>query len=221
MESRIIKLASEDIKNSKLNIRPCGLDFFPEGILGGSTKTNLGTQITIKAKGLPHPIKTDIPTDRTTGRPRWFFRERSWVKKFVKVHGLNTGDTIVITRIAPRKYLVIPNGTDIAPRKYLMTPDTGDLDLITLDQAARVAGKTPHNIRDYIQRGRINKYNPFGERISKAWNGQLRVSLRELRDFLNMLEKDRQKHHLAGLHKELGFYGLPEYERTEYVHMVC
>ena len=33
-----------------------------------------------------------------------------------------------------------------------------------------------------------------------------------------MLEKDRQKHHFAGLHKELGFYGLPEYERTKHVH---
>ncbi len=208
MDSRVIKLTPAAHKYGNLNIRLCGLDFFPKGILGGSSrKAGLGTQITIKADGLPNPIRTDIPTDNKTGKPRWLFRKRGWVRKLVMVHNLNTGDTIVISRIAPRNYLVIPEKIES--------------DFVKLEQAAQIAGKTPHNIRDYIQRGRINKYDSYGNRISKARNGQLRVSLRELRDFLAMLEKDRQKHHHPGLHKELGFYGLPEYERTKYVHMAC
>ncbi|MBW1995779.1 MAG: site-specific DNA-methyltransferase [Deltaproteobacteria bacterium] len=204
MESRVIQLTSAAHKYGNLNIRPCGRDFFPPDVFGGSAKANPGTQITIKAEGLPNPINTDIPTDSTTGRPRWLFRRRGWVRKFVTIHNLNTGDTIIINRIAPRNYLVIPEKIES--------------DLVKLEKAARIVGKTPHNIRDYIQRGRINKYDPFGNRISKARNGQLRVSLKELRDFLDMLEQDRKKHHRSGLHKELGFYGLPEYERTKHVH---
>ena len=219
MESCVIKLTEATHKYGNLNIRPCGKGFFPSDVFGGSSKkAGLGTTITLRVEGLSEPIKTDIPTDKNTKRPRWIFRERAWAKKFVKVNNLNVGDTIVVTRIASRKYLIIPNGRDTAQQKYLLTPTGGDSDIVTLQQAACLVGKTPHNIRDYIQRGRINKYNPSGQRISKARNGQLRVSLRELKDFLNMLEQDRKKHHMTGLNEELGFYGLPEYERTKHVH---
>lgn len=219
MESCIIKLTEAAHKYGNLNIRPCGKEFFPTDVFGGSSKkAGLGTPITLRVEGLPEPIKTDIPTDKKTEHPRWMFRERAWAKKFVKIHNLKVGNTIVVSRIAPRKYLITPNGRDTAQQKYLITHIGRDSDFITLQQAANIVGKTPHNIRDYIQRGRINKYNPSGQRISKARNGQLRVSLRELKDFLNILEQDRQKHHMTGLNEELGFYGLPEYERTKHVH---
>ena len=93
-----------------------------------------------------------------------------------------------------------------------------DLELATLDKAARIVGKTTHNIRDYIQRGRINKYNKNGELILKASNGDLRVSLKELKIFLSLVEIGEEKHHHAGLHPELGFYNLPEHQRTKHVH---
>jgi len=218
MDSRTIQLTEAAHKHGNLNIISCGLVFFPKGILGGSTKDKLGNQITIKAEGLSDYIKTDIPTDKNSGRPRWIFRRRSWVKKFVKLHNLKPDDVILISRIAPLKYLITPNGRDTAQQKYLITPIGKGSDFITLQQAANIVGKTPHNIRDYIQRGRINKYDPSGQRITRARNGQLRVSLRELKDFLNILEKDHQKHHRQDLHEELGFYGLPEYERTKHVH---
>lgn len=92
------------------------------------------------------------------------------------------------------------------------------LELVTLDEAARVVGKTPHNIRDYIQRGRIAKYNPEGKRVTFARNGELRVSLYELRAFLSLVAQGNEKHHRAGLHPELGFYNVPERERTKHVH---
>ncbi len=191
MESRVIKLTEATHKYGNLNIRNCGKDFFPPDVFGGSSKkAGLGTPITLRVEGLSESIVTDIPTDKKTKRPRWMFRERAWAKEFVKLHSLKEGDTIVISRIAPRKYLIIPNGRDTAQQNYLITPTEKDSDLITLQQAANIVGKTPHNIRDYIQRGRINKYDPLGQRITRARNGQLRVSLRELKDFLNILAQD-------------------------------
>lgn len=219
MDSRIIQLTEATHKYGNLNIRPCGREFFPLDAFGGSSrKAGLGVPITLRVQGLPEPIKTDIPTDKNTNKPRWLFRKRAWTKNFVKVNNLKVGDTIVVSRIATRKYLIVPNGRDPARRRYLINTTVEDSDFVTLQQAACIVGKTLHNIRDYIQRGRINKYDPSGQRISKARNGQLRVSLRELRDFLDMLEQDHQKHHRTGLDEELGFYGLPEYERTKHVH---
>jgi len=93
-----------------------------------------------------------------------------------------------------------------------------ELELVTLEEAARIVGKTPHNIRDYIQRGRISKYNLQGERVTRARNGELRVSLKELKAFLWLVEQGLAKHHHAGLHPELGFYNVPEYQRTKHVH---
>jgi len=92
------------------------------------------------------------------------------------------------------------------------------LEFVTLDEAARACGKTPHNIRDYIQRKRIGKYTENGEPITRARNGELRVSLKELRIFLSLVEEGNEKHHREGLNAELGFHGLPEYKRTKHVH---
>lgn len=111
MESRVIQLTSAAHKHGNLNICPCGKEFFPPDVFGGSSrKAGLGVPITLKVDGLPDPIKTDIPTDKKTGRPRWLFRERAWVKKFVKIHNLNTSDTILINRIARHMYVIKPNG---------------------------------------------------------------------------------------------------------------
>ena len=96
--------------------------------------------------------------------------------------------------------------------------ESDNLELATLEEAARIVGKTPHNIRDYIQRQRIGKYNDKGMLIKRARNGELRVSLKELRVFLTLVNHGDEKHHHAGLHPELGFHGLPEYQRTKHVH---
>lgn len=54
--------------------------------------------------------------------------------------------------------------------------------------------------------------------ITRAKNGELRVDLHELRAFLNLVAQGDENHHHAGLHAELGFYGLAERERTKRVH---
>ncbi|MBU2578251.1 site-specific DNA-methyltransferase [Patescibacteria group bacterium] len=91
-------------------------------------------------------------------------------------------------------------------------------DLVTLEEAARITGKTTHNIRDYIQRDRIAKLDIEGKPIKRAVNGELRVSLKELRVFLHLVSQRDEKHHHAGLHSELGFYDLAERERTKHVN---
>src|ERR1043166_8101370 len=91
-------------------------------------------------------------------------------------------------------------------------------DFVTLEAAAAATGKTTHNIRDYIQRGRIAKFNPLGQRSAHAANGQLRVSLKEIRAFLSLVDKREERPHHAGLHPHIGFYDVPKRERTKHVH---
>lgn len=96
--------------------------------------------------------------------------------------------------------------------------DLDNLELTTIEDAARIVGKSVDNIRDYIQRGRISKYNLEGTRIAVAKNGELRISLSELRAFLQLMSRGDEKHYSPGLNIELGFYDLSETERTKHVH---
>jgi DNA modification methylase len=92
-------------------------------------------------------------------------------------------------------------------------------DYITLPEAAKAVGKSVHNIRYYINYNRIGKYNPDGKPLKrKARNGELRVSLKELRSFLDLVDIGKSHHHNSKLDVELGFYNLPERDRTKHVH---
>lgn len=118
MESHLIQLTSAARKHGNLNLSTCGADFFPDDVFGGSSRKNLGLEITINAEGIDQPIKTDIPTDKKTGRPRWIFRKRSWVIKFVHYHKLKPNDTVRINRIDDRTYNVVPgNNSGGEPQK--------------------------------------------------------------------------------------------------------
>ena len=108
MESCTIQLTPSAQKHGNLNIRPCGKDFFPPDVFGGPTKDQKGREITIIAEGLSEPVKTDIPKEKS-GRIRWLFRQREWVKGFVLYHKLHTSDTVTIERVAQRTYKVSPN----------------------------------------------------------------------------------------------------------------
>ncbi|MBN1805334.1 MAG: hypothetical protein JW837_08795 [Sedimentisphaerales bacterium] len=109
MESCVIKLTEAAKKHGNINISVCGKDFFPVESFGGSSrKTGLGTQITLRVEGLSKPIKTDIPMDKKTKKPRWIFRERTWVKKFLSSNNLEPGDAVTITRIGKSTYDIVP-----------------------------------------------------------------------------------------------------------------
>jgi len=110
MDSRTIQLTPAAHKYGNLNIRPCGKGFFPPDVFGApSKKTSLGIPVTLQVDGLPNPIETDIPTDKKTGTPRWIFRERKWVRDFVRLHNLRMEDTVTIRRLGERTYHVSPN----------------------------------------------------------------------------------------------------------------
>ena len=110
MESRTIQLTEAAHKYGNLNIRPCGKEFFPPDVFGGSSeKAGLGVPITLHVDGLLHPIETDIPKDTKTGRPRWMFRKRKWVKDFVRFYKLHPNDTVEIYRLNKRTYEIRTN----------------------------------------------------------------------------------------------------------------
>jgi len=110
MDSRVIQLTPAAHKYGNLNIRPCGKEFFPPDVFGApSKKASLGVPVTLQVDGLPNPIETDIPTDTKTGTPRWIFRERRWVRDFVRLHNLRMEDTVTIKRLDERTYQVSPN----------------------------------------------------------------------------------------------------------------
>lgn len=108
MDSRIIQLTSASLKYGNLNIRNCGLDFFPQGILGGATRDTAETKIIIHPLGFSNEIETDIPTDSRTGKPRWIFRERAWVKQFIRTNRLTSNAKVIITRLSEERYLIAP-----------------------------------------------------------------------------------------------------------------
>jgi DNA-binding transcriptional MerR regulator len=116
----------------------------------------------------------------------------------------------VIKPTRPRTKLIL--------REETATYVVNNPDLITLEEVARITGKTTHNIRDYIQRGRIAKLDIEGQPIKRAENGELRVSLKEVQAFLYLVSQRDEKHQHAGLHPDLGFYGLAERERTKHVN---
>lgn len=125
MESHIIHLTSAALKYGNLNIRSCGKDFFPSDAFGNSSRSKgIGTPITLKIEGLGEPVKTDIPTDKSTGRPRWIFRERKWLKEFVGRHNLKTNDLITISREDNRIYTISPNNNHL-PQKESNQMTTG------------------------------------------------------------------------------------------------
>ncbi len=109
MDFRTIEITPAARNHGNLNLSPCGLGFFPSNVFGSSSRnTGLGVPVKLKVPGLDRPVKTDIPTDTRTGRTRWMFRERSWVKQFIRINGLIPGDKLAIRHVTNRTYELIP-----------------------------------------------------------------------------------------------------------------
>jgi len=84
-------------------------DFFPADCYGSSSvHGTLGKMIRLDVAGIAEPVWTDIPTEAVTGKPRRFFRKRSWVREFFNKHGIKPGDTISIERITSHRFRVLP-----------------------------------------------------------------------------------------------------------------
>lgn len=105
---RLISVRGSNQRNGHLYISGHH-DFFPQECYGASKKKNgAGTEITLTIEGLPEPVRTDIGTEAGNGRPRNFFRDRRWVRQFLKRHDLQEGDVVAIERIDRLSYRVYP-----------------------------------------------------------------------------------------------------------------
>ena len=102
---RLIEVTAGNLRHNHVYIT--GLhDFFPPDALGGSTKNDPGKLLTIELDGLARSVRTDIPRDRKTGRPRRQFRARSWAREFFAHHGITAGDVLSLERTGKRNYLL-------------------------------------------------------------------------------------------------------------------
>ena len=84
-------------------------DFFPADCVGASRQSPSPVKpIEIFLVGLNETIQTDIGSDAKTGKPRGFFRGRTWVRRFYEHHKIQTGDVLAMERLATRRYRLYP-----------------------------------------------------------------------------------------------------------------
>jgi hypothetical protein len=100
-KKRLIALTEANLREKNNHIYISGHhDFFPKECYGQSNKKNgIKKEMTLIVEGIAEPIKTDIGMESGNGRPRNFFRKRSWVGKFFEKHHLQAGDVIAIERL--------------------------------------------------------------------------------------------------------------------------
>ncbi|HEG43830.1 MAG TPA: DNA (cytosine-5-)-methyltransferase [Phycisphaerales bacterium] len=132
-DTRVIELTPAAKKHGNLYITTCGPDFFPKEAIGShSREKGLGKLLTLHVAGLANPVKTDIPTDKKTGKPRRIFRERRWFKDFVQIHKLHSGDRVTIQRINKNRYSIFPSNakrTEMPKRAIDLYSGIGGWDL--------------------------------------------------------------------------------------------
>ncbi|MDP6381547.1 MAG: hypothetical protein QF662_09405, partial [Phycisphaerae bacterium] len=99
----LIRVTAGNLRNSHIYIT--GLhDFFPADAFGGPEKSDAGNLVTIELDGLARSVRTDIPRDSKTGRPRRQFRARGWAREFFSHHGVMPGDVLSFERTGKRNY---------------------------------------------------------------------------------------------------------------------
>ncbi len=84
-------------------------DFFPNECYGESSRTKgVGKELELVVEGLEQPVKTDIGLNGSNGKPRNFFRNRQWVRRFFEKHDIREGDVIAIERLSDFTYRIYP-----------------------------------------------------------------------------------------------------------------
>jgi len=106
-EYKIIQITAAAGKYGNLNLRSCGSSFFPSDVHGGADRKNAASKkLRIILPDGRRIVETDIPTDKKSGKPRGFFRDRKWVKDFVKTNNLKPGDQLRIERKTEYGYAI-------------------------------------------------------------------------------------------------------------------
>ena len=85
-KKRLISITRGNVNNDHIYISGHH-DFFPKECYGKSgKKKGIGEMLILFPEGFREPIETDISTNGKNGKPRNFFRKRTWVKHFFKNH---------------------------------------------------------------------------------------------------------------------------------------
>lgn len=105
---RLICINAANLRESHLYLTGHA-DFFPADCYGPSSeREGMGKLLRLDVAGRPEPVFTDIPTEAKSGKPRRFFRKRTWVREFFAKHGIKPGDTISIERISSHRFRILP-----------------------------------------------------------------------------------------------------------------
>lgn len=108
-KKRLFRVTAGNLRQNHLYING-HYDFFPPDCIGASRRSTSknGVAIRIFLEGLGETIETDIGSDAKTGRPRSFFRGRTWIRRFYEHHDIQTGDVLALERLALRRYRLYP-----------------------------------------------------------------------------------------------------------------
>jgi len=108
-KKRLFRVTAGNLRQNHLYVNG-HYDFFPADCVGASRKSTNGNSVVIRIflEGLCETIETDIGSDAKTGKPRSFFRGRTWIRRFYEHHDIKTGDVLAMERLALRRYRLYP-----------------------------------------------------------------------------------------------------------------
>lgn len=102
MKYAVIKLTQGNINNNHLYLASI-IDFFPKSSIGGSNEdAEANTKLEIHC-GIGEAVFTDIAGDKN------IFRKRTWVREFLEIHKLSSGDKIIIENTGANRFHVFPH----------------------------------------------------------------------------------------------------------------
>ncbi len=106
-EIRLFPVTAGNLRNSHLYVHG-HYDFFPKDCIGPPNRrgrqVKLDKGIEIALDGLDETVTTDIGANAATGKPRDYFRGRTWARKFFRLHGVEAGDVLAMRRLGVRQY---------------------------------------------------------------------------------------------------------------------
>lgn len=107
-KKRLVSLTKGNLSHNHIYISGHH-DFFPKECYGNPNESDgVGKELTLDVVGLDQKVLTDISVNGSNGKPRNFFRRRSWVGRFFRKHDLGEGDVIAIERLSRFNYRIYP-----------------------------------------------------------------------------------------------------------------
>lgn len=96
---RLLRITAGNIRNHHIYIKE-HYDFFPRDCFGGARRSANSGTVDIHLAGLKETVTTDIAGHATSGKPRGFFRERRWVRRFFHHHDVKAATMFATERLA-------------------------------------------------------------------------------------------------------------------------